>query len=242
MIELLPTPTWASPCGRVALYRGDAREILPAIPAGVADSVITDPVWPNNAVAEFAHYEPEALLQSVSPDLCRIAQRAAFHLGCDSDPSRMFAAVSLPFFRVAWLRYARPHYRGRLLYGSDVAYLFGAPPASRLGAHIIPGEVCKVDSRGRLTEHPCERAEEHVVWLLKWWSVSSVLDPFMGSGTTGVAAVRLGRKFIGCEIDAKYFEIARARIEAELAQGSLFDHSDPEPEPDQGSFLGEAMA
>ena len=41
-----------------------------------------------------------------------------------------------------------------------------------------------------------------------------VLDPFMGSGTTGVAAVRLGRRFIGIEKDPRYFAIAKARIEA----------------------------
>lgn len=50
-----------------------------------------------------------------------------------------------------------------------------------------------------------------------------VLDPFMGSGTTGVAALRLGRRFIGVELDAGYFEIARGRIAAEAAQPSLLD-------------------
>jgi site-specific DNA-methyltransferase (adenine-specific) len=50
-----------------------------------------------------------------------------------------------------------------------------------------------------------------------------VFDPFMGSGTTGVAAVQLGRNFIGCEIDASYFEIAKRRIELATAQPQLFD-------------------
>lgn len=50
-----------------------------------------------------------------------------------------------------------------------------------------------------------------------------VFDPFMGSGTTGVAAVQLGRNFIGCEIDAGYFEIAKRRIELATAQPQLFD-------------------
>jgi site-specific DNA-methyltransferase (adenine-specific) len=48
------------------------------------------------------------------------------------------------------------------------------------------------------------------------------LDPFMGSGTTGVACVKLGRKFIGIEIEPKYFDIACKRIEAELRQPRLF--------------------
>ena len=46
-------------------------------------------------------------------------------------------------------------------------------------------------------------------------------DPFMGSGSTGIACIRTGRKFIGIEKDARYFEIARQRLENELRQGLL---------------------
>ncbi len=48
-----------------------------------------------------------------------------------------------------------------------------------------------------------------------------VLDPFMGSGTTGLAALRTGRRFVGVEIDRGHFETAVRRIRAELAQGVL---------------------
>ena len=54
----------------------------------------------------------------------------------------------------------------------------------------------------------------------------AILDPFMGSGTTGVAAIQLGRKFIGIEREQKYFDIACKRIEQAVAQGKLFA---PEP-------------
>jgi len=49
-----------------------------------------------------------------------------------------------------------------------------------------------------------------------------VLDPFLGSGTTGVAAVELGNDFIGAEIDPEYFKIAKARIEHAKRQRRLF--------------------
>jgi len=52
-----------------------------------------------------------------------------------------------------------------------------------------------------------------------------VLDPFMGSGTTGVAATKLGRKFIGCEIEPKYFDIACRRIEDAQRQAQMFDYA-----------------
>jgi site-specific DNA-methyltransferase (adenine-specific) len=51
----------------------------------------------------------------------------------------------------------------------------------------------------------------------------TVLDPFMGSGTTGVACAQIGRKFIGIEIEPKYFDIACRRIEQAYAQGKLFE-------------------
>ena len=50
----------------------------------------------------------------------------------------------------------------------------------------------------------------------------TILDPFMGSGTTGVAAMNLGRKFIGIEIEPKYFDIACRRIEDAQRQQRLF--------------------
>lgn len=63
-----------------------------------------------------------------------------------------------------------------------------------------------------------------------------ILDPFMGSGTTGVAAVSLGRKFIGIEIEPKYFDIACRRIEKELSQPRMFVEP-PAPPAKQESFI-----
>ena len=65
---------------------------------------------------------------------------------------------------------------------------------------------------------------------------STVLDPFMGSGTTGVACMQTGRNFIGCEIDPGYFEIAKKRIENAAAQPPLIPH-EKEPQPEQSELL-----
>ena len=54
----------------------------------------------------------------------------------------------------------------------------------------------------------------------------TVCDPFMGSGTTGVAAIRLGRKFIGCEINEKFFDLSCQRIENAYKQGDMFGATD----------------
>ena len=66
-------------------------------------------------------------------------------------------------------------------------------------------------------------------------SGETVCDPFMGSGTTGVACAKLGRKFIGIEIDEGYFDIACKRIEQAYAQPSLFDQL-PTPKAVQMKF------
>jgi len=58
----------------------------------------------------------------------------------------------------------------------------------------------------------------------------TILDPFMGSGTTGVAAIQLGRTFTGIEREPKYFDIACKRIEQAYAQGQLFEPIQPKQE------------
>lgn len=62
------------------------------------------------------------------------------------------------------------------------------------------------------------------------WTAGIILDPFMGSGTTGVACVKLERKFIGIEIDPTYFDIACKRIEEEYKQPRLFKTTKGKPE------------
>ncbi len=59
-------------------------------------------------------------------------------------------------------------------------------------------------------------------WCCSFVPDGTVLDPFMGSGTTGVACMNLGRKFIGIEIEPKYFDIACERIENAQRQQKMF--------------------
>lgn len=70
--------------------------------------------------------------------------------------------------------------------------------------------------------HPTQKPVELMIWCLTFLPEGTVLDPFMGSGTTGVACVKQGRPFIGIEIDAGYFEIACERIRKAYAQPDMF--------------------
>lgn len=71
--------------------------------------------------------------------------------------------------------------------------------------------------------HPTQKPLEVMKWVIGLCpKAESILDPFMGSGTTGVAAVELGRKFVGIEREEKYFDLACNRIEQAYARPELF--------------------
>lgn len=73
--------------------------------------------------------------------------------------------------------------------------------------------------------HPNQKPIELMKWCMDLLEIpkgATVFDPYMGSGTTGVACMQTGRNFIGCEIDERYFKIAQKRIEDAAAQLHLF--------------------
>ena len=82
-----------------------------------------------------------------------------------------------------------------------------------------------------IREHPTQKPVGVMEWCIKHLpdNTETILDPFMGSGTTGVACVKLGRKFIGIELEERYFEIACKRVEEAYRQGDLFVEQPPAP-------------
>ena len=77
-------------------------------------------------------------------------------------------------------------------------------------------------------QHPTQKPVKLMQWCLGFLpNAETILDPFMGVASTGVACANLGRKFIGIEIDEGYFDIACRRIEAAYAQPRLFDEPAP---------------
>ena len=95
------------------------------------------------------------------------------------------------------------------------------------------GLLGKESSREHATQKPVAVMAHCVAGYSK--EGQTILDPFMGSGTTGVACVNLGRKFIGIEIEPKYFDIACRRIEEAYRQPRLF--AEPRPKPKQEVLL-----
>ena len=198
------------------IYCGDCFEILPLLPE--YQTVIIDPVWPNATPNLKGHEDPYGLLENALGLLSPEVKRVIVHLGVDSDP-RILTAVPrrFPFFRVANLRYGLPIYKGRVLYDRDMAYLFGKPPASRNGNHVIPGD-CIEGKAGKESGHPCPRKLKHVQWLVHRFSDpgDTILDMFAGSCTTFLAAKELGRTSIAIEIEERFCEMGKQRLAQEV--------------------------
>lgn len=210
--------------GKATLYLGDARELLPHVAEGAV--VVTDPVWPNCPTERIQGWEdPDGLWRETMAGLPSV-KRLVTVMRADSDP-RFLRHVPdrLPFFRSILLPYVIPGHNGRKLGGDETAYWFG--PAIRVapGRRLVPGRAPAAQPAGRPANgHPCSRAQSHFDWLVGWCTDDgeAVIDPFMGSGTTGVAAVKANRPFVGIEIEERFFDLACRRIEDGQRQGDLF--------------------
>jgi len=103
----------------------------------------------------------------------------------------------------------------------DFIHIFGNTWKGKRNSSILRANNISRISMGRL--HPHEKPVSLIIQLMdKLPKGITILDPFMGSGTTGVACVQTGRNFIGIEIDERYFKIAQKRIKDALQQPNLF--------------------
>lgn len=202
----------------ITIYHGDCRDILPHLEP--VDLVLTDPIWPNCPVEYYPWHDfnPQQVFADTMMQL--EGKRLVVVMRSDSDP-RFLQGVPprYPFFRTQSLPYVMPGYIGRKLGGDEIAYCFGEPIPSAPGYRVIPGIAPKAQPNGRTANsHPMSRPLVHFRWLVKWWSLpkDTILDPFVGSGTTLRAAKDLGRKAIGIEIEEKYCEIAVQRLKQEV--------------------------
>lgn len=198
--------------GDATLYLGDCMDILPTLPK--VDAVITDPPYginiANNPVRqkhEKSNWDVTTPPQEVLNLLIRHSSIQIIWGGnyFDLPPSQCF---------LVWDKMQPQNFS---LAMCEMAWCSKKSPAKMHRQSVLSYNK----------EHPTQKPIELMVWCIEQaGEVQTILDPFMGSGTTGVAAIQMGRKFIGIEREPKYFEIACKRIEQAAAQGKLF-----EPEP-----------
>lgn len=232
-------PTWQSDCGTVKLWLGDCLEILPTLEPGSVDAVVTDPPYGINADAGQAkranHQHGAALCPSKDYgksdwDSCPADHRAIE--ACRDYQAIIFGGnyFVLPPAR-CWLVWDKMN--GANDYADcELAWTNLDKPVRRI-AFRWHGMLRDGNDGERV--HPTQKPTEVMAWCIEQLPepCPAILDPFMGSGTTGVAAVRLGRRFLGIEIEPKYFEIAKRRIEEELARFAFLEpNKAKEPDPE----------
>ncbi len=218
----------------VTLYLGDCREIMPTL--GKVDTVVTDPPYginydPKTYAGSFAdgvsgdktEFDPAFLLAVPGRKILWGANNYAATLPrggwfvwdkrCSEAADRLLGSP----FELAWTDNAKSFRIARILH------------AGKLNADGQWDQLSRV--------HPTQKPIKLMQWCIQQLpaTTQTVLDPFMGSGTTGVAAVSLGRKFVGIEIEQKYFDIACRRISEALKQQDLFIEK-PKP-PKQEALL-----
>ena len=206
---------WQS--GDVTLYCGNCLDILPTL--GKVDAVVTDPPYGVD-VAEWDTNMPYRILEdclyaSSGP---MVAFGSASNLVLDAK-----SFITAPERALIW----SPKFTLSKIAKDGFAYRFHPiwlwkPRKQR----VIPWDVLDDATEcGNWWKHTCTKPLSLMERLAGAVSDegATVLDPFMGSGTTGVACVRLGRKFIGIEIEPKYFEIAKARIRDAQKELALFE-------------------
>jgi len=208
----------------VTLYLGDCREILPSLPK--VDAVVTDPPYGMALDTDFSgfngwsgkghKYEP--VLGDDKP--------------FDPQPWLSVAPVCI-FWGANHFASRLPDSGGWLVFnkrggGLPSEICFGDCElawANRLQSVRMYSQmwhgVARWSSEGR--HHPTQKPIGLMQWCIgQAGDPKIILDPYLGSGTTGVAAVKLGRKFIGIEIEERYFDIACRRISEALRQPDMF--------------------
>ena len=201
----------------VELILGDCLEILPTLEAGSVDAVITDPPYGNNT--EYGVYQdtPGQLAKLVNqfvPECLRIAERTLITCGV--------ANIQLYPFCDWILSWTNPAGVGSSKWGFTCwqpILAYGKDPFLQDGKGRRPDTLFQRKTDKHNNDHPCSKPINVLKWIIERGTRvgDTILDPFMGSGTTGVACVQTGRNFIGIEIEPKYFAIAEKRIaEAQL--------------------------
>jgi DNA modification methylase len=217
---------------------GDCRDVLPTL--GKVDAVVTDPPYGIGFKYESHVDDPGSYSGFLWPII-----EAAEALVIDGGPIFVWQAQEwMPRFGEIFPRKWRVMIAAKnfvqlrttvMQYAYDPVVVWWKPGAklwrSESGSTYVNRDwYLSNTALHRLeNQHPCPRPDDVCKFIVANWIPRDyiILDPFMGSGTIGVAAVKLGRKFIGIEIEPKYFDIACRRISEALKQPDLFIEQPP---------------
>jgi DNA modification methylase len=212
-------PTWQSEDGSAVLYRADCLEVLPTLAAGSVDAVVTDPPY---GIGWHGHDASTKKWKGMENDTEELDLRSILNMPC---LVVAFGANCYPAqlpHRGRWLCWdKRVNENADRMLGSpfELAWCNKTSGFDRI-YRIMHGGVVNADGWGIPRVHPTQKPVRLIERILEdlTGKGQTILDPFMGSGTTGVACVQTGRRFVGIEISEQYFQIARRRIEQAMLQ------------------------
>jgi site-specific DNA-methyltransferase (adenine-specific)/modification methylase len=211
----------------ITLYLGDCREVLPTLPK--VDAVVTDPPYGIGA----------------GTGIGKVTKEGSDFRGCSQwdesappqgllDEIRAIAKYQIIF---GGNYFALPPSKCFLIWDKIQPEQFSLAMAEQAWTNLdMPAKIFRWKSMsingGAPKYHPTQKPIDLMGWCIEKLPAgcNHILDPFMGSGTTGIAAAKLGRRFTGIEVDHKYFDIACHRINEALKQPDLFIASPPPSE------------
>jgi len=219
----------------VRLYHARWEDVLPSLDRSEIDAVISDPPYGMNWDTDSNRFS------GGDPRTAAGRGRGRSDWGeIESDAKPFDPSLWIGFERV--VLFGSNHYAQRLPVGTTLVWIKKGP--ANFGSFLSDAEIAwmrgghgsycfmhefpppsRMAENGGVTAHPTQKPTALMRWCITKAKVPTnglILDPFMGSGTTGVAAVREDRRFIGIECERRYFDIAVKRIDAELSQGKLF--------------------
>jgi site-specific DNA-methyltransferase (adenine-specific) len=227
--------------GTCTLYQGDARHIVPLLPTPW-DALVTDPPYGVSFSGKGAHQSgthqvkrhdtyltyddtPENFAAVILPTLKAVLARSrAGGIFCGSQQLttlNLLGQVGGTFLAngCGVGKWGFECFMHVVLCGSDpyLAAGLGSRPTGKAGLRGNGNDANTV-------AHPCAKPLEAMAWAVDRVSLpgQTIIDPFMGSGTCGVACVHGGRPFVGIELDPTYFRLACERIDEATRQGQLF--------------------
>jgi site-specific DNA-methyltransferase (adenine-specific)/modification methylase len=212
--------------GNATLYHGDCLEILPTLPK--VDAVITDPPYgilnlagegSTSAVRKSPRQQGSGTLKN------RLLNVSDVRWDIAPAPEVFDALRAASSTQIIWggNYFPLPPARGMLVWDKEQPWEnFSQVEIAWTNLPCPAGLFRESATRGTPDkQHPTQKPINLMRWCVDRTN-GVVLDPFMGSGTTGVACMQLGRKFIGIEIERKYFDIACERIDNAQRQQRMF--------------------
>lgn len=205
--------------GDCTLYLGDCRDVLSTL--GPVDAVVTDPPYGIDFTQRTTGAKIHGDDQDFDPAPFLALTDECLFWGAENFAQR------LPRGRwLVWIKRAVEMAAPKSYGDCEIAWL-STPGCVKAMRHISDGCIRQGAEHGIVRQHPSQKPIAIMDWCLTFISGETILDPFMGSGTTGMACARSGRRFVGIEIDPDHFNVACLRIATAYAQPDLFVEAPP---------------